>query len=337
MRAMQLLQHQRAEEYPLELLEVPEPNPGLGQVRVRVHVCGVCHTDLHLVEGDIHPPVLPIIPGHQVIGVIDAIGEGVTNLDIGNRVGLPWFYSSCGECWFCNSGMENICQNARFTGFHVNGGFAEALLGEAKFVLPIPDTIGDLQAAPLLCAGIIGYRSLCKADLKPGERLGLFGFGASAHLAIQVANYWDCEVFVFTRSLKHREHALELGATWVGGADDSPPSLLDRAVIFAPSGKIVPKALEKLRPAGTLAINAIHMSPIPEMSYKLIYGERTLRSVANATYQDGVEFLQLAAKIPVQATVQLYELEDANEALLNVKNSQLNGEALLKISKKFAP
>ena len=214
----------------------------------------------------------------------------------------------------------------------MNGGFAEAMLAEANYVLPIPESISNEQAAPLLCAGIIGYRSLRQSDLQPGERLGLFGFGASAHLSLQVALHWGCEVFVFTRSEDHRKHARQLGAAWVGGAEDQPPKPLDRAVVFAPVGWIVPLALEKLRPAGTLAINAIHMSPIPEMPYDLIYGERTLRSVANATYQDGVDFLRLAAEIPIRATVQEYELEQANRALLDVKHSRLNGEAVLKIS-----
>jgi propanol-preferring alcohol dehydrogenase len=332
MKAMQLMLHRPAEENPLQYVEVPEPVPGPGQVRIRVRVCGVCHTDLHTVEGDIHPPLLPIIPGHQVVGVIDAVGRDVTLLELGQRVGIPWFYAACGSCWYCRSGMENLCPKARFSGFHVNGGFAEAILGDAKYVLPIPESISDDQAAPLLCAGIIGYRSLRKADLNPGERLGLFGFGASAHLAIQVAAHWDCEVYVFTRSHKHREHARQLGAAWVGGAEETTPELLDRAVIFAPAGEIVPMALKKLRAAGTLAINAIHMSPIPEMPYKLIYGERTLRSVANATFQDGVEFLQLAAKIPIRATVQIYNLAQANQALVDVKYSQLNGEAVLNIS-----
>ena len=331
MRAMQLTKYQDAEKLPLQPVEIPIPQPGRGQVRVQVKMCGVCHTDLHTVEGDIHPPHLPVIPGHQIVGVIDALGEGVT-LEPRGRVGIPWLYAACGECQFCRSGFENLCPQARFTGFHVNGGFAEYVIAEADYVLPLPNTISDEQAAPLLCAGIIGYRSLHKADLQPGERLGLFGFGASAHLALQVALHWDCEVYVFTRSPKHRQHALQLGAAWVGGTEETPPKFLDRAVIFAPAGGIVPQALEKLRPAGTLAINAIHMSPIPELPYALIYGERTLRSVANATYQDGVEFLQLAAEIPLEATVQIYNLNQANLALLDVKHSRLNGEAVLKIS-----
>jgi propanol-preferring alcohol dehydrogenase len=332
MRAMQLVEQKPVEELPLELVDLPVQAPGPGQVRVRVKVCGVCHTDLHTVEGDIKPSHFPIIPGHQVVGRIDAIGAGVSNLEIGMRVGIPWFQSSCGTCQYCLSGMENLCPNAKFTGFHKNGGFAEYIMADALGILPISDQLEDCQAAPLLCAGIIGYRSLKKADLIPGERLGLFGFGASAHLAIQVAKYWDCEIFVFTRSQNHREHARNLGACWVGGADDEPPAYLDRAIIFAPVGEIVPKALEKLRPGGTLAINAIHMSPIPELPYKLIYGERTLRSVANATYNDGAEFLKLAVEISIKSTYEPYHLQQANQALIDLKHSRLNGEAVLVIS-----
>ncbi len=332
MRAMLLTQYRFVEELPLSPVEMTKPKPDPGQIRIRVQLCGVCHTDLHIVEGDIHPPVLPIVPGHQVVGIVDALGEGVTHLDLGRRVGVPWFHAACGECRYCLNGMENLCPEASFTGFQVNGGFAEFMLAKAKFVLPIPNQISDEQAAPLLCAGIIGYRSLLKADLQPGERLGLFGFGASAHLAIQVARFWDCEVYVFTRSPKHRDHAHQLGAAWVGGADDTPPKFLDRAVIFAPAGVLIPRALAKIRPGGTLAINAIHMTPIPEMSYDLIYGERTLRSVANATYKNGIEFLKLAEDIPIHATTQIYSLEQANQALVDVKHSRLNGEAVLKVA-----
>jgi propanol-preferring alcohol dehydrogenase len=328
---MQLAQFQKVEDQPLEVVNLLRSEPGPGQIRLKVKMCGVCHTDLHTVEGDITPPRLPIVPGHQIVGEVDALGRGVTGVEIGARVGVPWLYSACGECPYCISGFENLCDSALFTGFHMDGGFAEYMLADAKFVLPIPDSISNAQAAPMLCAGIIGYRSLRKADLQTGERLGLFGFGASAHLAIQVARYWDCEVYVFTRSQAHRDHARQLGAAWVGGAEDRPPKSLDRAVIFAPAGWIVPLALKKLKPAGTLAINAIHMSPIPEIPYKLIYGERTLRSVANATYRDGVEFLALAAEIPVRATVEIYGLKQANQALLAVKQSRINGEAVLKI------
>lgn len=321
-----------AKEHPLNLEILPVPEPGPGQVRIRLTHCGVCHTDLHIAEGDIHPPHLPVTPGHQAVGEIDALGAGVAERHIRQRVGVPWLYATCGDCNFCKRGMENLCENAQFTGFHRDGGFAEYMLAEAAYTLPIPESIANREAAPLLCAGIIGYRSLHKADLQPGERLGLFGFGASAHLAIQVARHWGCEVYVFTRSEEHRRHALELEAAWAGGAEDAPPAPLDRAITFAPVGEIIPQALAKLRPGGTLAINAVHLSPIPEMPYDLIYGERTLRSVANATYQDGVEFLNLAARIPIQPTTTLYPLAEANQALLDLKESKLNGEAVLAIS-----
>ena len=331
MRSMRLSRYQLAEESPLNLEETPQAEPGPGEVRLQVQVCGVCHTDLHTVEGDIHPPDLPITPGHQVVGFIDAVGDGVTAVRLGARVGVPWLYSADGECKYCQRGNENLCPRARFTGFHIDGGYAEYMLADADYVLPLPPEITNEQAAPLLCAGIIGYRSLRLADLEPGERVGLVGFGASAHLAIQVARYWGCEVYVFTRSVEHRHHASELGAAWVGGAEDEIPRPLDRAVIFAPAGTLVPPILQKLRPAGTLAINAIHLSPIPEMDYQLIYGERTLRSVANATYQDGVEFIQLAVEIPIRSTVNIYPLEEANQALVDIKHSRINGEAVLKI------
>lgn len=329
---MQLFEPGLAEDLRLRLVELPIPEPGPGQVRLRVKVCGVCHTDLHTVEGEIHPPQLPIIPGHQVVGIVDAVGEGTQGkVKIGDRVGVPWLHQACGVCEYCRRGLENLCPSALFTGFHVPGGYSEYLLAKEAYILPLPDSISDEQVAPLLCAGIVGYRSLKLADLQPGERLGLVGFGASAHLVIQVARYWGCEVYVFTRSIEHRRHAEELGAVWSGGAEDQPPHLLDRAIIFAPAGYLVPLMLEKLRPGGTLAINAIHTSPIPEMPYRLIYGERTLRSVANATYQDGIEFLSLAAEIPVRATITLYPLIDANRALLDMKHSRIRGEAVLQI------
>jgi len=311
------------------MVELPDPLPGHGQVRLRVAVCGVCHTDLHIVEGEIHPPTLPLTPGHQAVGVVDAVGEGVERVQIGERVGVPWLHRACGVCEFCRRGEENLCPNAFFTGFHVNGGYAAAMLADERYVLPVPPRISSEQAAPLLCAGIIGYRSLRKADLQPGERLGLVGFGASAHLAIQIALHWGCEVFVFSRSEGHRQHAMDLGARWAGRLGDTPPDLLDRMVIFAPVGALVPPSLQVLRPGGTLAINAIHMSPIPSFPYESIYGERTLRSVANATYQDGLDLLELADRIPLRSTVQLYPLDAANQALQDLKASRFNGEAVL--------
>jgi len=328
---MQLTRHQPAETQPLTLTERELPRPGQGEILLRVAACGVCHTDLHIVEGDIHPPELPRVPGHQVVGVVDAFGEGVDTFQQGDRVGVPWLFSACGQCEFCRLGQENLCPNARFTGFHVDGGYAEYMLADSRYALPLPDSISDEQAPPLLCAGIVGYRSLKLADIQPGERVGLVGFGASAHLCLQVLNHWGCKTYVFTRAEAHRAHARELGAVWAGGVADDAGVAVDRAVVFAPAGSLVPLMLEKIRPGGTLAINAIHASPIPEFPYRLLWGERTLRSVANATRQDGVEFLELAAKIPIHATITLYPLEQANKALLDIKHSRINGEAVLKM------
>jgi propanol-preferring alcohol dehydrogenase len=332
MRAMRLHSQFPAEMQPLLLEDMPWPEPGPGQVLLRVLTCGVCHTDLHTVEGDIHPPRLPLTPGHQVVGVVEET-QDIASLQLraGDRVGVPWLYSADGTCEFCLRGQENLCPQARFTGFHMDGGYAEYILADVRYLLPIPAQISDEQAAPLLCAGIIGYRSLRQADVHPGERVGLVGFGASAHLAIQVARGWGCEVYAFTRSIEHRRHAEELGAAWTGGIEDTPPQPLDRAVIFAPSGKLVPQALEKLRPGGTLAINAIHMSDFPEMPYRLTYGERTLRIMANATYRDGVEFLRIANELGIKSTVTVYPLEEANRALLDLKQSKINGEAVLTV------
>lgn len=331
MRAMLLNRAAPIEENPLVMVDQAKLEPGEGEVLLRVNVCGICHTDLHTVEGEIIPPIFPVIPGHQVVGTVVAVGSMVNDQLVGERVGVPWLYRACGECEHCRRGEENLCPQAHFTGFHVDGGYAEHMIAEERYLLPIPDGIKDEDAAPLLCAGIIGFRSLHKAELQPGERLGLVGFGASAHLAIQVARYWDCDVYVFTRSEGHRRLAEELGAAWVGESEDRAPKLLDRAIIFAPVGDLVPVMLEKIRPGGTLAINAIHMSPIPEMEYALIYGERTLRSVANATYQDGVEFLRLAAEIPIRVSTNLYELGEANQALLDLKRSRIDGAGVLKI------
>jgi propanol-preferring alcohol dehydrogenase len=314
---------------PLQWTGRPDPQPGPRQIAIRVSACAVCHTDLHTVEGELSPPRLPIIPGHQVVGEVVARGPDASGWSIGERAGVFWVYKTCGRCAFCRRGEENLCPAAEFTGLHRNGGYAEYILAQADFALRIPDAFDDVHAAPLLCAGIIGYRSLRKAEVQPGETVGLFGFGASAHLAIQVARYWNCRVFVFTRSPSHRDHALSLGAEWTGGASDPPPTPLDRAVIFAPSGALVPAALAHLRPGGTLAINAISMTDIPPLPYPRIYGERTLRSVANATRRDAAEFLQLAAGIPIQVTVQTFGLKEANRVLYLLKESKLDGAAVL--------
>jgi propanol-preferring alcohol dehydrogenase len=289
----------------------------------------VCHTDLHLVEGEIVTPKLPVVPGHQVVGVVDALGEGVGRFGLGDRAGVPWLYSTCGQCEDCQRGLENLCVEARFTGQHVDGGFGEYLIVPATFAYPIPEGFPDEQAAPLLCAGIIGYRSLRLSEVQPGGRLGLYGFGASAHVTIQIARYWGCEVYVFTRSKAHQRLAEELGAVWVGQARDTPPAQLDSAITFAPAGWLVPEVLRVLRRGGTLAINAIHMSPIPEMAYDLLYGERTVRSVANSTRQDAEELLRLAAEIPLYTAVELYGLDQANEVLQRLKRREIQGAAVL--------
>jgi len=329
MKAMILKAPRPVEENPLAAIELPPPEPGPDDIRIRVHVCGVCHTDLHTVEGELALPKLPLIPGHQIVGTVESMGANVTRFCVGDRVGVTWLYSACGECDFCRQGLENLCDNARFTGLHADGGYAQYAVVPAAFAYPIPAGFPDAQAAPLLCAGVIGYRSLRLCEIQPGQRLGLYGFGASAHVTIQVARHWGCEVYVFTRSEEHRRHARELGAVWVGGAEDDPPAEMDSSITFAPAGWIVPEALRVLRKGGTLAINAIHMSPIPEMKYSLIYGERTVRSVANCTRQDAEELLRLAAEIPIRTDVELYPLEEANRVLQRLKRAEVRGAAVL--------
>jgi len=341
MHAYRLFSPAPIETKPLLPVDLPIPEPGPGQVRIKVSVCGVCHTDLHTVEGEIVPPRLPVTPGHQVVGTIDAVSpsppaplpewERGAGVRAGMRVGVPWLHSACGSCEFCQRGQENLCPQAQFTGFSVDGGYAEYLLADARYVLPIPDGISDQQAAPLLCAGIVGYRALKRAEIQPGERVGLFGFGASAHLCLQVLCYWGCEVHVFTRSKAHQQHALELGAVRATEAGASGVAL-DKAVVFAPAGEIVIRALETIRPGGIVSINAIHMSDIPSFPYSKLWGERTIRSVANATYRDGEEFLALAVAAGLHSTVAVYPLNEANTALDDLKHSRFNGEAILKVS-----
>jgi len=310
--------------------DVPRPEPGPGQLLLRVRACGVCHTDLHLIQGELAPHKLPLTPGHQVVAAVEALGAGVARWTLGERVGVPWLHRACGACEFCARGQENLCERAQFTGWDVDGGYAEYVLAEADFVVRLPDCFSDEQAAPLLCAGIVGYRSLRLADVKPGERLGLFGFGASAHIVIQVARHWNCPVSVFTRSPAHRALARELGAEWAGEASEQPPHLLDRGIIFAPSGALVPLALSKIRPGGTLAVNAIHASPLPEMDYNLLYGERTVRSVANATRRDAQEFMELAAQVPLRTEVEIFALAECQAALQKLARSEIRGAAVLR-------
>jgi len=332
MIAMQLSQPAPIDRQPLTPVDRPIPDPRAGEVRIRVRACGVCHTDLHIVEGDIPHPRLPIVPGHQIVGVVEARGSGASLFRDGDRIGVPWLYSTCGECEYCHSDRENLCLSARFTGYHVDGGYAEYVVVPEAFVYRLPDGFDDLQAAPLLCAGVIGYRALRLSEIKPGQRLGLYGFGASAHIAIQVARHWGCETYVFTRSEAHRRHAIQLGAVWAGRAEDTPPAPVDSAIIFAPAGMLVPLALRALKPGGTLALAGITMSDIPQMPYDLIYRERTMRSVANATRRDAGELLALAAEIPIRTDVETLPLREANTALRRIKRSEVNGAMVLTVS-----
>ncbi len=331
MRAMVLRTPGAVEQGPLTLETLPSPPPGPDEIRLRVHVCGVCHTDLHTVEGELELPKLPVIPGHQIVGLVEAVGSEVSHLRVGQRVGVGWLNHSCGRCTFCLTGRENLCRAARFTGLHVDGGYAEHAIAYEGFAYDIPPGLTDVEAAPLFCAGIIGYRSLRLSEIQPGGNLGLYGFGGSAHLAMQVARHWGCRVYVFSRGEEHRQLAEELGAEWTGLAQDTPPVELDASVIFAPAGWIVPLALGHLRPGGTLAINAIHMSPIPGMAYDLLYGERTVRSVTNCTRQDAQEFLRLAGEIPVRTEVEAFPLEAANDVLLRLKHGRILGSAVLTV------
>ncbi len=320
-----------AEERPLAEASMGVPEPGAGEIRLRVSACGVCHTDLHTVEGDLVIPRLPLVPGHQIVGVVDAVGEGVNGLKIDDRVGVPWMHDTCRVCVPCRSGRENLCDDARFTGLHVNGGYAEYAIASEQFAFLLPAGFSDEQAAPLLCAGVIGYRALRISCIEPGQRLGLWGFGASAHVAIQIARYWGCESFVVTRSQEHREHALSLGAAWAGGTDDDPPEELDAIVNFTPAGSTVPHCLKSLRKGGALALAGIHMSALPSMDYSLLYGERSVRSVANSTRRDVVELLELASEIPIRTEVEVFPLEEANEVLLRLKESRIRGATVLRI------
>lgn len=319
-------------EAPLKLVDLPPGAPGRGEILIQVSHCGVCHTDLHTVEGELPLKRLPVIPGHQVVGRVLELGPGTHRFQPGDRVGLAWLFKACGKCRFCRRGRENLCEAAEFTGLHRDGGYAEVVVAAEDFVYPLPPELPGEHVAPLLCAGIIGYRALRLSDIQPGGRLGLYGFGASAHLAIQVARYWGCEVYVFTRSPGHQELARQLGAVWVGQAQDTPPVKLDAAVIFAPAGNLVPEALRVLDRGGTLALAGIHMSPVPSLDYqKHLYFERTVRSVTASTREDGRELLALAARIPLTTQVQVFPLAEANRALQLLKQGQINGAAVLSL------
>ena len=317
---------------PLVLTEVPDPVPGPGEVRIRVHACGCCRTDLHVVEGDLDLPHLPVTPGHQAVGVVDARGADCHLLDVGERVGVSWLHRTCGACGYCRRGEENLCERADFTGWTVDGGYAEYGTVPEAFAVRLPDALDDLAAAPLLCAGVIGYRALRRAEVQPGDRVALMGFGASAHLAIQVLRYWDCEVVVLTRGEHHRALARELGAAWVGHASELPPGECDRAVVFAPAGELVPVALDVVRPGGTVSLAGIHMSDIPSFAYERLWHERTVRSVANMTRRDAQEFVDLATEAGITTSIEVFDLEDANDALAAISGDAVGGAAVLRVT-----
>jgi propanol-preferring alcohol dehydrogenase len=317
---------------PLRMLEVPDPEPGPGQVLLEVHVCGVCRTDLHLVDGELPDPKLPVVPGHQIVGTVAATGPGVTRHAVGDRVGVPWLGWTCGECRYCTSGRENLCDFARFTGYTLDGGYAEATVADERYCFPIPAGYPDLSAAPLLCAGLIGYRSYrMTGDAKV---LGFYGFGSAAHLIAQVAAHEGKRVLAFTRpgDTTGQAFAREMGAVWAGGTDETPPEELDAAIIFAPAGELVPLALRTLRKGGSVVCAGIHMSDIPSFPYDILWGEREVRSVANLTRDDGEAFLQIAPPVPVRSEVTVYPLERANEALNDLRAGHLTGAAVLQVT-----
>jgi alcohol dehydrogenase, propanol-preferring len=332
MKACVLRVPAKVETNPLEIAEVAVPEPGEGDVLVRVNACGVCRTDLHVIEGELPPRKFPVIPGHQVVGTVEKLGKGAQRFVVGARVGIAWLHKTDGTCEYCRAGAENLCDSPEFTGYSVNGGYAEYVVAPENFIYPIPAGFPDEQAAPLLCAGIIGFRCLRLSGIKAGGRLGLYGFGAAAHVAIQVARHWNVEVYAPTRDVRHQKLALELGAVWAGGTFDEPPKKLDAAIVFAPAGEIVPAALKALKKGGVLVLGGIHMSPIPSFSYDLLYQERMIRSVANNTRQDGEDFLRVAAEIPIRTHIQIFPLQDANRALNALKNDAIPGAAVLRVS-----
>lgn len=323
---------------PLRLEEVPKPEPAAGQVRLAVEACGICRTDLHIIDGDLDEPAEPVTPGHQIVGTIEAMGERVRaegDFQIGDRVGVPWLGSTCGECRYCRMGRENLCDRAQFTGYDIDGGFAEYAVADAHFSFPIPEGYPPLQAAPLLCAGLIGYRCWRKAHrAEQLERVGLYGFGSAAHILAQVADHEGVEVYAFTRpgDESSQQFARRLGATWAGGSDEQPPEALDAAILFAPVGELVPASLRALRKGGRCICGGIHMSDIPPFPYDILWGERVVESVANLTRRDGVEFLQLAPEIPVETTVTTFELEETNEALEALRHGTFDGSGVMRIT-----
>ena len=314
---------------PLRKIEMATPSPGADQVLIQVRDCAVCRTDLHVVDGELTEPKLPLVPGHEIVGTVEQLGERVTRFDIGDRVGVPWLGWTCGECLFCRNGQENLCDLAKFTGYSLDGGYAEYTVADQRFCFPIPELYSDAEAAPLLCAGLIGYRSLVKAGA--AKRLGIYGFGAAAHIVAQVAKYQQREIYAFTRpgDDEAKRFALDLGAVWAGGSNESPPEKLDAAIIFAPVGALVPQALRALDKGGIVVCGGIHMSDIPTFPYAILWEERSICSVANLTRRDGEEFMALAPKIPVRTEVEIFSLEEANEALGRLRAGKIHGAAVL--------
>lgn len=331
MKACVLTAPAHVEENPLQWTDVERPEPAADELLIKVRACGVCRTDLHVVEGELPPRRSPVIPGHQVVGTVEKAGAGARRFKRGDRVGVAWLHQTDGICEYCRGRRENLCDAPEFTGYTVNGGYAEFVIAPDAFVYAIPEGFADLHAAPLLCAGIIGFRCLRLATLSSGTRLGLYGFGAAAHVAIQVARYWGVEVYALTREERHARLALELGAVWAGGSFDVPPQKLDAAIIFAPAGELVPAALKTLKKGGAVICGGIHMSPIPEFEYALLYQERLVRSVANNTREDGQEFLKIAAAIPIRTETQLFPMAEANAALNALKHDAIRGAAVLQL------
>jgi len=313
----------------LKSINMPIPDPGPGQVLIRVHACGVCRTDLHIVDGELTEPKLPIVPGHEIVGTVVAAGDGVNDMKLGLRVGVPWLGSTCNQCRYCASGAENLCDRARFTGYQIDGGYAEYTVASADYCFPIPDQYSDTDAAPLLCAGLIGYRALKMVG--EAERLGIYGFGAAAHIVAQVALYQRRRIFAFTRpnDTDGQAFARRMGVNWAGGSDQPPPEELDAALIFAPVGALVPAALKAVRKGGVVVCAGIHMSDIPSFSYDILWGERAIKSVANLSRRDGQEFFELAPKVPVRTEVEVFALTEANQALDKLRDGQVTGAAVL--------
>jgi propanol-preferring alcohol dehydrogenase len=314
---------------PLSLQTLPKPKPARGQVLLKVSACGICRTDLHVLDGELTEPMLPLVPGHQIVGIVEEIGDGVTGIERGQRLGVPWLGGSCGHCWYCDHHKENLCDEAKYTGYQIHGGFAEYTVADCAYCFPLPDDYSDLQAAPLLCAGLIGYRAY--RHLADCQCIGLYGFGAAAHILIQVARYRGQDVCAFTRpgDEEAQRFARQLGACWAGQSGDTPPMELDGAILFAPAGELVPEALRRVRKGGRVVCAGIHMSDIPGFPYDILWGEREICSVANLTRLDGEEFLPLAAQIPVETTVHPYALERANEALDDLRHGRFTGAAVL--------